>query len=56
MKTNARAFEKFINNGGAWLGFHVSAYNDKDTKWPWFVDFLGGGVFYNNNWPPWLQS
>ncbi len=47
-----RAFEKYINNGGAWLGFHVSAYNDKDTHWPWFVDFLGGGVFYANNWPP----
>ena len=47
-----RAFEKFMDNGGAWLGFHVSAYNDKDTHWPWFVDFLGGAVFYNNNWPP----
>ena len=20
--------------------------------WPWFVDFLGGAVFYSNNWPP----
>ncbi len=46
-----RAFEKFMTNGGAWLGFHVSGYNDKYTKWPWFVDFLGA-VFYNNNWPP----
>ncbi len=46
-----RAFEKFMNNGGAWIGFHVSGYNDKYTKWPWFVDFLGA-TFYNNNWPP----
>ena len=46
-----RAFEKFMTNGGAWLGFHVSGYNDKYTKWPWFVDFLGA-VFYINNWPP----
>lgn len=46
-----RAFEKFMTSGGAWLGFHVSGYNDKYTKWPWFVDFLGA-VFYNNNWPP----
>jgi type 1 glutamine amidotransferase len=46
------AFERYINGGGAWLGFHVSAYNDKDTKWPWFVNFLGGAVFYNNSWPP----
>ncbi len=41
-----------MDGGGAWLGFHVSGYNDKDTKWPWFVKFMGGAVFYNNNWPP----
>lgn len=46
------AFEKFMANGGGWLGFHVSGYNDKYTNWPWFVDFMGGAVFYNNNWPP----
>jgi YVTN family beta-propeller protein len=47
-----RAFQKFAEHGGAWLGFHVAAYNDKDTDWPWFVDFLGGGVFHINSWPP----
>jgi YVTN family beta-propeller protein len=47
-----RAFQKYIENGGAWLGFHVAAYNDKDSNWPWFVDFLGGGVFHINSWPP----
>jgi uncharacterized protein len=46
------AFEQYMTHGGGWLGFHVAAYNDRDTKWPWFVDFLGGGVFYGNNWPP----
>src|SRR5271168_468898 len=46
------AFEDYMKHGGAWLGFHVSAYNDEDTHWPWFVDFLGGGVFFGNNWPP----
>ena len=46
------AFEKYMAGGGAWLGFHVSAYNDQSTKWPWFVQFLGGAVFYDNNWPP----
>ena len=45
-------FQRYMENGGAWLGFHVSGYNDKDTHWPWFVDFMGGAVFYNNNWPP----
>ena len=47
-----RAFQKYTENGGAWLGFHVAAYNDKDSNWPWFVDFLGGGVFHINSWPP----
>jgi uncharacterized protein len=46
------AFESYMKNGGAWLGFHVAAYNDESTKWPWFVDFLGGAVFFGNNWPP----
>jgi uncharacterized protein len=47
-----RAFEKYMESGGAWLGFHASGYNDKDTAWPWLVDFLGGAVFYTNSWPP----
>jgi type 1 glutamine amidotransferase len=46
------AFENYMTHGGAWLGCHVAGYNDKFTKWPWFVDFLGGAVFYENNWPP----
>jgi uncharacterized protein len=46
------AFEQYMTQGGGWLGFHVAAYNDSDTHWPWFVSFLGGGVFYGNNWPP----
>ena len=46
------AFERYIERGGAWLGFHAAGYNDKDTNWPWFVDFLGGAVFYINSWPP----
>jgi YVTN family beta-propeller protein len=46
------AFERYIEPGGAWLGFDAAAYNDKDTNWPWFVDFLGGAVFDINSWPP----
>jgi type 1 glutamine amidotransferase len=40
-----------MEHGGGWIGFHVAAYNDKDTHWPWFVQFLGDAVFYTNNWP-----
>ncbi len=47
-----KIFEDYMAHGGAWLGFHVSAYNDESTHWPWFVDFLGGAVFFGNNWPP----
>jgi uncharacterized protein len=47
-----QAFEAYIENGGGWMGFHVSGYNDKGTHWPWYVNFLGGAVFYTNNWPP----
>ena len=46
------AFERYIEHGGAWLGFHAAAYNDKDTNWPWFVDFLGGAVFCINSCLP----
>ncbi len=46
------AFQHYMESGGAWLGFHAAGYNDKDTNWPWFVDFLGGAVFHINSWPP----
>lgn len=46
------AFEQYMNRGGGWLGFHIAAYNDSGTHWHWFTTFLGGGVFYGNNWPP----
>ena len=51
-KAERDAFEQYMENGGGWAGLHAAAYNDKNTHWPWFVKFLGGGVFYCNNWPP----
>lgn len=51
-KAERDAFEQYMENGGGWVGFHAAAYNDKNTHWPWFVKFLGGGVFCCNNWPP----
>lgn len=47
-----KSFQRYMESGGGWIGFHVAAYNDKTTDWPWFVNFLGGSVFYTNNWPP----
>ena len=46
------AFEQYMENGGGWVGFHASGYNDRNTQWPWFSQFLGCGVFKCNNWPP----
>lgn len=51
-KSERDAFEKYMENGGGWMGFHAAAYNDKNTNWLWFLEFIGGGVFYCNNWPP----
>ena len=51
-KAERDAFEQYMENGGGWVSCHAAAYNDKNTHWPWFVKFLGGGVFYCNNWPP----
>ena len=41
-----------MENGGGWLGFHIAAYSDEGTHWPWLLKFLGGSVFYGNSWPP----
>lgn len=46
------AFQKYMDNGGSWLGIHAAGYNDSTTGWQWYVDFLGGGVFFRNNWTP----
>jgi len=51
-KAERELFERYMEEGGGWIGFHVSGYNDRNTHWPWFSDFLGCGVFKCNNWPP----
>ena len=45
-------FERYMEEGGGWIGFHAAGYNDASTDWPWFNKFLGCGAFYCNNWPP----
>ena len=51
-RSSRALFEEYMEKGGGWIGFHAAGYNDKSTQWPWFVKFLGGGVFKCNNWPP----
>jgi type 1 glutamine amidotransferase len=47
-----QAFQRYMENGGAWLGFHVAGYNDRGLRWTWFREFLGGSMFGVNSWPP----
>ncbi|HMF60248.1 MAG TPA: ThuA domain-containing protein [Vicinamibacterales bacterium] len=44
------AFRRYMDGGGAWLGFHISGFSS--NAWPWYRnDFLGGGGFVASNWP-----
>jgi type 1 glutamine amidotransferase len=47
-----QAFEHYMESGGKWLGFHVAAFNDRNSRWTWFKQFIGGATFGVNNWPP----
>jgi len=44
-----QVFQRYMENGGAWLGFHVSGFI---SRWEWFKQFFGGASFGVNNWPP----
>ena len=44
-----QTFQRYMENGGAWMGFHVSAFI---SRWEWFKQFIGGASFGVNNWPP----
>ena len=47
-----QAFQHYMESGGGWLGFHVAAYNDRNSRWTWFKQFIGGAAFGVNSWPP----
>ncbi|MFS4092057.1 ThuA domain-containing protein [Streptomyces sp. AF1A] len=47
------AFQTYVSDGGGFIGFHVSAYNDDASDWPWYHNtFLGTGTFKSNSWGP----
>jgi hypothetical protein len=51
------AFQKYMENGGAWMGFHFSAFaltpSVYPANWPWYHDvFLGSGSYRSNTWRP----
>ncbi|ADJ43110.1 hypothetical protein AMES_1288 [Amycolatopsis mediterranei S699] len=50
-----QGFQRYMQAGGAFFGFHVTAYNDSSTPSyaNWFHnDFLGTGRFTSNTWGP----
>lgn len=51
------AFQKYMENGGAWMGFHFSAFaltpSDYPQNWDWYHNtFLGSGSYVSNTWRP----
>jgi len=51
------AFQRYMDNGGAWMGFHFSAFalaqSSYPTDWDWYHDrFLGSGEYKGNTWRP----
>ncbi len=50
-----QGFQRYMQAGGGFFGYHVTAYNDSGTPSyaNWFHnDFLGTGRFETNSWPP----
>jgi hypothetical protein len=55
--TQREAFQKYMENGGGFIGFHFSAFalNDSDypQNWNWYHNtFLGSGEYGSNTWRP----
>lgn len=51
------AFQQYMENGGAWMGFHFSAFAMAQTtypqNWSWYHEqFLGSGQYVSNTWRP----
>lgn len=51
------AFQKYMENGGGWMGFHFSAFaltpSAFPQNWEWYhTKFLGSGQYVSNIWRP----
>ena len=52
-----QAFENYMKNGGAWIGFHFAGFaltpSSYPQNWDWYHDdFLGAGQYKGNTWRP----
>jgi hypothetical protein len=51
------AFKKYMDNGGAWMGFHFAGFaltpSEFPQNWNWYHDeFIGAGQYVSNTWRP----
>jgi uncharacterized protein len=51
------AFKKYMENGGAWMGFHFAGFaltpSAYPQNWDWYHnDFIGAGQYKGNTWRP----
>jgi uncharacterized protein len=51
------AFEKYMNNGGAWMGFHFAGFaltpSAYPQNWDWYHrEFIGADQYKGNTWRP----
>jgi len=56
-KEQREAFQKYMENGGGWMGFHFSAFalekSAYNMDWDWYHNtFLGSGGYGSNTWRP----
>ncbi|MCV2486909.1 ThuA domain-containing protein [Flavobacterium sp. SH_e] len=56
-KEQREAFQKYMENGGGFIGFHFSAFALNDSSYPqdwnWYHNtFLGSGEYGSNTWKP----
>jgi len=52
-----KAFQQYMEAGGAWMGFHFSAFaltpSSYPQNWDWYhTTFLGSGEYSGNTWRP----
>lgn len=51
------AFKKYMQSGGAWMGFHFAGFaltpSDYPQDWDWYHnEFIGAGEYKSNTWRP----
>ena len=51
------AFQRYMEHGGAWMGFHFAGFaltpSDYPQNWDWYHNvFIGAGQYKSNTWRP----